>query len=350
MDKNRSMENFRLSCSEQEFRETKALSYSKIASYDKDGPISLITKKDLDGKSYIIFGKLVDDMLLSPQNLYKYKINNYNGELPSGSISEIINKCVDFINKTGEQLTDNIILEFFAQKDFYKTWKPATKVAAIWKYKDYLDFILQNKDSILITPFMWTTAEKIVETIKTSPKTQQWFNLLEGQEGFNQVDLITEYNGSKVKGAFDRLVVDHINKTFQIIDLKTGSVKSDEFVDQFWKFRYWIQATLYYKMLEEIIKNDDQYQDYEILDFVFVYMPSTGATIPTVLTVEKDRISAFENGFYIGRSEYKQKGIKQLIKEIEWHYESQIFDVSYDFINKEGCYIINDKQVRGEDE
>ena len=103
-------------------------------------------------------------------------------------------------------------------------------------------------------------------------------------------------------------------------------------------------------MLEEIIKNDDQYQDYEILDFVFVYMPSTGATIPTVLTVEKDRISAFENGFYIGRSEYKQKGLKQLIKEIEWHYESQIFDVSYDFINKEGCYIINDKQVRGEDE
>lgn len=344
------MENFRLSCSEQEFRETKALSYSKISSYDKDGPISLITKKDLDSKPYIIFGKLVDDMLLSPQNLSKYKINNYSGELPSGSISDIINKCVDHIVTTGEGLPDKVVLKFFEEKDFYKNWKPATKIAAVRKYEDYLKFVLENKDFVLITPFMWNTAEKVVETIKTSSKTKQWFDLLEGQEGFNQADFITDYNGSKVKGAFDRLIVDHVNKTFQIIDLKTGSVKSDEFVDQFWKFRYWIQAALYYRMLEEVIKNDEEYKDYEILDFVFIYMPSTGATIPTVLTVERDRISAFENGFYIGRSEYKHKGIKQLIKEIEWHYETQIFDVSYDFINKEGCYIVDNKQVRGEDE
>lgn len=344
------MDRFRLSCTEEQFRETKALSYSRIASYDKDGPIALITKKDLSGKNYIIFGKLVDDMLLSPQNLYKYKINNYNGELPSSSISDVINECVEFILKTGEELTDNVILEICEKKDFYKRWKKETKIEAVRKYQDYLDFILENKDYQLITPFMWNIAEKIVETIKTYPTTKEWFNLLEGQEGFNQVDFITEYNGSLVKGAFDRLVVDHVNKTFQIIDLKTGSVQSDEFIDQFWKFRYWIQAALYYRMLEKVIDEDEQYKDYEILDFVFIYMPSSGAKIPTVLTIERDRIEAFENGFYIGKSEFKHKGLKQIIKEVEWHYENQVFDVSCDFMNRDGSYVIDCNQVRSDDE
>ena len=344
------MNRFKLSCTEEEFRETKALSYSKIASYDKDGALSLIQKKDLSSKNYIIFGKLVDDMLLSPQNLYKYRINNYNGEFPSGTISEIINECIDFVLKNNEDLTDELILEFVKKKDFYKNWKDVTKISAIRKFQDYIDFVLNNKEYQLITPFMWSTAEKIVETIKTYPSTKKYFDLSPGMEGFNQVDIITEYNNSKVKGAFDRLVVDHINKTLQIIDLKTGSVKSDEFIDQFWKFRYWIQAALYTKMLEKAIEDDDQYKDYTILDFIFIYMPSSGATLPTVLIVEKDRIESFEKGFYIGKSEFKHKGLQQLIKEIEWHYETQIFDVSYDFINKDGCYIIDSKQVRGDDD
>lgn len=337
---------FELSVSDKEFKEIRALSYSKISSFEKDGPSSLVMKKDISDKEYIIFGKLVDTMLLTPENLNEYQVENYTKERPGPKETEILKRLIEI--KKNKELDDETVLSVCSELDYYKKYLPSTRLNKIKSYFDYMKFI--DGERKIVTQFMWNKAEKVVNLIKTSSNTKHFFELSEFERGYNQVNLITEYEGQLVKGALDRLIVDDYNKTFQIIDLKTGSVPSSKFIDQFWNFNYWIQSTLYTVMLEDIISRSDKYNEYKIKDFVFVYVSSSGDGIPAVLTVENNRISSFENGFYKGKSEWRNKGLKDLIREIVWHYDNQIFDTDYDFMSKNGCLTIGELQVRGDEE
>ena len=109
----------------------------------------------------------------------------------------------------------------------------------------------------------------------------------------------------------DLIVVDHKNKTIQLVDLKTSSVPGYKFHENFLKFRYDIQGELYTEGMRTIIANDKYYSDYTILPYLFTDISRTDK-VP--VTYEIDLSEGFS--FAKGDKVYQYKGWKELLAEI----------------------------------
>jgi hypothetical protein len=74
----------------------------------------------------------------------------------------------------------------------------------------------------------------------------------------------------EVRGMLDLVIIDHFNKTIYPIDLKTSSTPEWEFFRSFIKWRYDIQARLYWQILKYNIDQHSEFKDYEVADFTFI--------------------------------------------------------------------------------
>lgn len=77
----------------------------------------------------------------------------------------------------------------------------------------------------------------------------------------------------KIKNFRDNImliIVDHKHKLILPCDLKTSSKKEWNFFKSFIEFEYWIQAQLYWYLINQNISQDPFYKDYKLLDFRFI--------------------------------------------------------------------------------
>ena len=77
------------------------------------------------------------------------------------------------------------------------------------------------------------------------------------------------YEDIPLKCMADILVVDHDNMIVQPVDLKTTSYPEYLFYKSFIKWRYWIQAQLYWYIIRQNMDADETYRKYKLLDFQF---------------------------------------------------------------------------------
>ncbi len=89
-------------------------------------------------------------------------------------------------------------------------------------------------------------------------------------EGLNQLKFSLDYNGTLIRCMFDRIIVDHYNKTVQPIDLKTTGKAEEKFEDSVLHWNYYIQANMYTYILAHILSSDEYYKDFTILPFKFI--------------------------------------------------------------------------------
>ena len=119
----------------------------------------------------------------------------------------------------------------------------------------------------------------------------------------------------EVKMMADLIVVNHTEKTIQIVDLKTSAMPAYDFSQNFLKYRYDLEAEVYTDVLDKILMEIGGYSDYEILPFLFTdisrvdKVPVTYSYEPTVGLV-----------YMKGEKTYSYKGWKELLAEI-LHYE-----------------------------
>ena len=126
-----------------------------------------------------------------------------------------------------------------------------------------------------------------------------------------KVNVWIEAENVTVKIMPDLIVVNHTQKTIQLVDLKTSGMPAYEWPEHFIKMRYDIQGELYTDVMKMIISIDDDYRDYTILPYLFTDISRTDK-VPLTYRID------LSNGFSFTKGEkvYQYKGWKDLLAEI----------------------------------
>ena len=262
--------------SEEEYRKNPAYSYSTLAKFAREGFSKLDTLYDRVDTPSLTFGSVVDCLVTETREEFDRRF--MVADFPQISDSQY--RIVEYLfasygNQAGslKELDDNIIIQATEELQFQLNWKPQTRAKVIKENcSEYWNLKYLAGDRKIISQDEYDDAVKCVDALKSTPAVAALLfqeDPFSDTEGFWQLKFRTEFEGILVRCMFDRILVDHKNRTIIPIDLKTSSHKEYEFPESFIQWKYYIQANLYSWILRKVLK-DTPYADYEIQSYAFV--------------------------------------------------------------------------------
>jgi hypothetical protein len=201
---------------------------------------------------------------------------------------------------------------------YQQKWKYPTQYEHIEAERDYYEKRRTGKKIVSSADYLDATkmaAQLHNEEYSTGGLFKK--GTVDGVEYIYQAKFVTQYhtgfNGIvTLKIMPDLLKVDHNNKTIQPVDLKTSQMPAYDFMENFIKYRYDLQATMYSDVLRDVISRDHDYDDYTILPYIFSDI-SRSDMIPVSWTYDQFDPSQVD-GFSF--KDYHFKSWKTLLNEI----------------------------------
>lgn len=143
-----------------------------------------------------------------------------------------------------------------------------------------------------------------------------------------------QIEGLDIKFMSDKVILDHKLENIQPYDLKVTFV-GDNFAYQYKKARYYLQAGLYNEGIKAwISKERPELEKYILLPMKFIVLDSTRQSRPLIFATNEKHIKDALEGFDINGFHYK--GVKELAREILWHRDMDIWDISLENFEKQG--------------
>ena len=318
--KPKSLREFSLNIPEQEYHDYPAWSQSIIARYAREGFSSLTTLHDKVAPTPSMeFGSLFDSMITRGKETMKHYV------VFDMSIPPAEKNVLDVLasNCTCPQFHDISMDEVIATADnvsYQPRLKTDTRYKKISEYSTYYDTIKSGKK--IISQKDWEDAVEMYKVFRND----EYLKTLFGTKDTDDVEYIYQAQFKttfvindqevEVKMMADLIVVNHTEKTIQIVDLKTSAMPAYDFSQNFLKYRYDLEAEVYTDVLDKILIEVGGYSDYEILPFLFTdisrvdKVPVTYYYEPTVGLV-----------YTKGDKTYSYKGWKELLSEILYYEE-----------------------------
>ena len=293
------------------YREDKSISYSELSGFAREGPKSLICKDKVVTTS-MQFGSLVDYLMTRNDEENPYLILDNNSS-PSKEFIKIVQYLGNRLNSINEQELIQV-LELFNYKKSLKLQK--NKILKFKEeYDKWYEVINENKDKIIIDSNTYKEAIEVVKTLHTSLYMSPYFTITEDEEILYQLKFKLE---DGIKGMLDMVKVNYKDKTIIPIDIKTTSEFEEHFPDSFIKWRYDIQAELYYYILDKICKGDSYFKDFKILPFRFIVINKSNLS-PIVWIYDPTICNTLP----------VEKTWRELLFEVKFHKKNSIFNYSY---------------------
>lgn len=342
------LEAVQLNITEKEYRDLPSISYSMLSAISRLGPSALKSKESTS--EAMMFGTMVDSMIdgsFKRDDYYFAKTVDI-GEKIKPAIDILLNRLENIEGDFNSDLTNYEYLMTSILKnnyiDYYLKRTPESRASSIIKDKgaqEYFKFKIEGKDKIIITIDMYEDALQCVNILRTHKFTKKIFsNKL--KEAYYQFKYQWSEKGTSFKGMIDRLIIDHENKIIKPYDLKTGSKSLYSFTDSFYKYRYDIQAVMYYVICKLI--RDEHYPDYEVDTFKFIYI-GRFEKLPIIWEVPKTHHSKTILGFSRNNKDYK--GIKQLMEEYEFYVKNpESLEYSKEVYDNEGTLTLDTKYLK----
>lgn len=307
----KSLKEYSLNLSEEEYHAYPAFSYSLIAKYAREGFSSLSTLTvPITPTPAMEFGSLVDSMVTRPDAI----INEYavSDVVPPPAEKKVLDALLDITDHPFISVTDDDLKVAIDKAEYQKNWKYETQYKHIVEFSDYYDVRRTGKK--IASSQDWLDAIDMRNAIWTHPLAGTLFK--RGEEYLYQIQFAKRISidawDISIKAMFDLLKVDHKAKTLQPVDLKTSSNPGYEFATAFTKMRYDLQARLYTYLLRKVIEDIDEYNDYTILPFLFVDI-SRQDKVPVVYSYDTMDDSQSEG---LAFKDYKYKDWDELLSEI----------------------------------
>ena len=316
----KSLKDYSLNLPEKDYHALDAWSYSLIAKYAKDGFSTISTLHEPSKQTDSMrFGSLFDSMLTKgKQTLDEFVVMD-------ATVPDAEKKVLDVLSTITSDpyicVTDNDMQQAISISGYQPRWKYDTQRTHIDVFSDYYDKLRSGKT--IVSSEDWNDAMEMYRIVKSHPVLQDHFRngTHDGVEYIYQaqfmVDYETKFHGTvKLKIMPDMLEVDHNSKTVQPWDVKTSSMPSFGFDENFLKFRYDIQASLYTDVLRMVMQNDEDYKDYRILPYLFMDI-SRSDKVPSTFIYDPQSIDqtgglCFSKGDHV----YQYKGWEDLLEEI----------------------------------
>lgn len=318
---------------EEEYRALPSEEYfsaSFLKMFDKEGA-KCLTEKILYDNKELLKGSVIDTLAFDNNNFE----NIYY-------VSDAIKEPTDNELKLLRVLKDTLTTEDISDKDYIQHGLDIIKSQELWsnvKNKEILtkkllneNFVknlksfINSKDKIVISGNDYMNALETVKNLKNNKFTKEYFSNkdISKKQVLFQIPIIFNIKDDKFKSLLDIILIDHEKKTVTAVDLKTGFDVNKSFIWSILKWRYDIQAALYTKALEFYISKHGLV-DYSIENPIFIYTQVSQSDRPYPFEFSSNIVKGAFRGFTL-KNGYVYKGILELVEEIKWHRETNIYN------------------------
>lgn len=316
----KSLKDYSLNLSEKDYHALDAWSYSLIARYAKDGFSAISTLHEpMKQTDSMRFGSLFDSMLTrGKQTLEDYTVMDV-------SVPEAEKKVLDTLSTITSEpyicVTDNDMQQAISIAGYQPRWKYDTQRTHIDPFSEYYEKLRSGKT--IVSSEEWNDAMEMYRIVKNDNYLQEHFRngTHDGIEYIYQAQFMVDYETKshgavKLKIMPDMIEVDHNKKTVQPWDVKTSAMPSFGFDENFLKFRYDIQASVYTYVLHRVMEQDEDYKGYRILPYLFMDISRSDKVPATFLYSPTSGDQRGGLRFEKGDKVYKYKGWEELLEEI----------------------------------
>lgn len=260
-----------------EYRQYKAFSYSLLAKFAREGFEHLDTLFDRVSTPSLSFGSLVDTLITDKENF-----NNLYSIVDMPTISDTIKSLCEelYYNNPHIISLSHYSIEdlgrFLVEKEYYPNYKIDTKVKKfIEQGSIYYSMLSKASGKKLVDSFTYNQAEACCNALHSTPELAWVFKeddpFDDTIQHFYQLKFKTKLiNDIEYKCMADCLIVNHKDKTITPVDLKTSHTPEYKFYESFLKWRYDIQARLYWRIIQQNLAKSEEFKDYELLDYRFI--------------------------------------------------------------------------------
>lgn len=280
----------------------------------------LLEPENFDSKFYMstCTNPPTANMLVFTESLYKHTVSNMD---ENGIVTEEFSNLVDLAYiDSGYKISKEKVLENFTKPNKNNGETPEMY------YNQLREARSRNLQICCVDDI--TIAEKAVNLVLHDEFTGPIFEEREGYEYCNeqQIEGFT-VEGLEMKAMLDRIVIDHNNKTIQIYDLKFV-YDVVNFKREYWlKKQAYIQGYIYWRaLMSGVLDLEFDYSEYEILPPIFIVAHSGCFYRPLQYKMSVEDLNKAEKGFVENEREYK--GVTEIIKDILWCQENQIWNIS----------------------
>jgi len=300
-----------------------------------------------------IFGSLVDCLIFSPDE-FDRRFTVSVTDAPKGQYGKLVDELMNItsrsVNDEGEVTRDleemleeaynnvkfdrnGTIVDF--KRDSFNVVKTKFMGSDLEIYYRQLREA-HGKD--VIEPAMVDNALNVINELRSNPITAEIINMVtsEGITVYNQfpiIDSIKDCLGdgatddeSKAKCLVDKLIIDHSAKEIHIYDLKTAWDNEGEFVNNYFKYKYYIQAALYFYLVVEWKKRQPELAEYTVRWPAFIVADSNNYKSPLIYLTDNLNITQGMRGFIIKGKYYP--GVIAAVMDMIWHKRTGIWNIS----------------------
>ncbi len=286
----------------------------------------ILLDKEIKTEKHLIEGRLVHCLLFEPDEV-KNKFNVVPGKTPSDNVRKVLKNMSLYTDAVKlSDVKDFIILDSLKELNLYQSLKKDEARIAKIRTEDnepYWTF-LGNSAIDVIDQDTLTRCTEYVNIIQSNDDVMSLFsNESETDFELDPISIHCEkplscklenYNFG-LKGIIDFYKVDKQKKVVTICDLKTTSKTIADFKETVEFYNYWLQASIYSKLVYENL--DEDAEMYEIL-FKFVVIDRYNQVY--VFDVREETLGIWANG------------LENVIKRANYHYTKKEYHLPYDFL------------------
>lgn len=296
------------------------LSYSKLSNFDKNGAKSI--NREYGGDTYAFnLGALVEEIIQGDSKSVREKFIITDNVKPTASLGELVDAMLD--NEVNEKIEDAValakMLGLWSSIKKEEVYRAKIDIPRFWEYLK-----LQKSKKRIVSPDTYALANDMANGLLNGKYTKDIFIYNDTQEVLYQEVII--WNNKTCKSKLDIIKVDHKKKTITPYDLKTTAFDKEDFINVFYKFKYYIQSSMYLDAVEEW--RFKYYPDYILKPFQFIVVQDMDSSNPMLYTVSDTIIDKGRDGFHNDDGKLMKRGYLELIDSYNWHVKHNKFDFS----------------------
>lgn len=255
---------------EEEYRNNGRFHYSDIAGYMKEG-FSYLVKPHKEESESLTFGSMVDCIVTEGMDSFNGKYCVAREFNLSDNQKTVLKDLSIFKWDKLEEIPTQCVMETL--EAYYKN--PKSQLAKLYEEgSEYYRFLIENSGKTPVDFQMFQDAVDVANVLLTSNVTKSFFDgKSDDVDVFFQQKFNGDIDGIPVTCMVDILYVEHTTKKIWAVDLKSTCANYEwEFPKSFVKYRYDCQGKLYSAILKQVMEKDEFYKDYELSDFIFMYI------------------------------------------------------------------------------
>jgi hypothetical protein len=286
-------------------------------------------------------GNLIDIRLTDPENFDNMFVRT-EAPVPTGQMLTLVNHLFNLTEADKQE--DGTIQSTFSSRfeqayEMLKEDNGGKLQSGLNKFlerfpnegEEYFKDRVKSIGKTIITLEEEQKSDSICLALQNSIGTKE---LVNWQDKVVKYPILFDVDGEQMKAELDQIRLDHLNKLIYLDDYKNTN-----FIESFqWKYLddgYYIQASLYHFAATQHFNDHVDYKDYTVVDeFNFIVSDYNNYISPLVYKVTEDNIFGAWNGFKVGNKRYK--GILQLIEELKFSLNNNLWDMSVENFKNKG--------------